>query len=74
MMNVLNGIVHDEASILKNEVSGSVLLDLILENLLFNEKAPERNPIMHYSGITFDKKRFLKLIIQEKPINIFPNL
>ena len=60
MMNVLNGIVHDEASILKNEVSGSVLLDLILENLLFNEKAPERNPIMHYSGITFDKKALLE--------------
>lgn len=59
-MNVLNGIVYEEAYVFKNEVTGLMLLDLVLENLLFNETAPERNPIMHYCGLVIEKSALLE--------------
>jgi len=58
-MNVLNGIVYEDAFVFKNEITGAMLLDLVLENLLFNETAPERNPIMHYSGLIIEKSALL---------------
>lgn len=59
-MNVLNGIVYEDAFVFKNEITGAMLLDLVLENLLFNETAPERNPIMHYSGLIIEKDALLR--------------
>jgi len=68
MMNVLNGIVYEDAPLYKNEVSGVTLLDLVLDNLLFNEIKPERNPIMHYSGLEIDKKSILEAYHKGKPV------
>ena len=51
--------VYEDAFVFKNEITGAMLLDLVLENLLFNETAPERNPIMHYSGLIIEKSALL---------------
>ena len=59
ILGALNGITQDDAMLYKNTVSGSLLVELILDSLLFNEHTPERNPIMHNSGLIIDKKNFL---------------
>ena len=58
-LGVLNGITHQDAKLYKNKVSGKVLMDLVLDNLLFNEPSPERCPLIHYSGLIIDKKAIL---------------
>lgn len=59
ILGALNGITQSDAALFKNKVSGTLLVKLILDNLLANEPAPERNPIMHYSGLIIDKKNLL---------------
>lgn len=60
VISALSGIVYDEAWVYKNEISGKNLLDIILDNLLFNSTSPERNPLMQYSGLIIDKKSILE--------------
>ena len=60
LLEVLSGIVEKDAGIFKNKVSGATFLDVIMDNLLFNEKMPERNALMQYSGIIIDKKSLLE--------------
>ncbi len=60
MLEVLGGIVEKDANIFKNEVSGQIFLDIIMDNLLFNRLAPERNGLIQYSGVIIDKKSLLK--------------
>lgn len=59
IINALSGIVYDDGWVYKNEVTGKELFDIILDNLLFNSIAPERNPLMQYSGLIIDKKAIL---------------
>lgn len=59
ILGALNGITQNDAALYKNEVSGSLLVELILDNLLFNEPAPERCPLMHYSGLIIDRTALL---------------
>ncbi len=59
ILEALNGITQNDAELYKNKVSGSLLIELILDNLLFNEPAPEKCPLMHYSGLIIDKGNLL---------------
>lgn len=59
ILGVLSGITQDDAALYKNKISGSVIVELILDNLLSNEPAPERCPIIHYSGLIIDKTKLL---------------
>lgn len=60
VIETLGGITHIDASLYKNRVLGSTLMYLIADGLLFNEKSPERNPLMQYSGLIIDRKAILE--------------
>lgn len=60
MLNVLAGIVHKDAELYKNKVSGEILMELILDNLLFNEPRNERKPLIHYSGLVINRDLILQ--------------
>lgn len=60
MLNVLSGIVHKDAELYKNKVTGEVLMELILDNLLFNEPRNERKPLIHYSGLIINRDTILQ--------------
>lgn len=59
IMNTLNGIVDEDAGLLKSTISGRVLVKLVAENTVFSETNPKRNPVTHYSGLIIDKKEIL---------------
>lgn len=59
-MNVLNGIVDQDAGIYANKVSGRMLIKLVTEGTLFSEINPSRNPVIHYSGLIIDRKSILE--------------
>ncbi len=60
VMNLLSGITEQEAEIVTTKVSGEQLMEILLDNYLLNRTAPERIPIIHYSGLTVDRTAFLK--------------
>lgn len=60
VIEVLSGIVHGDAMVFKNELTGEEIIEIILDNYLFNEKDPERNPLMQWAGIVVDKKSLLE--------------
>ncbi len=60
VMNVLNGIIFEDAGIYKNTLSGKMLTKLVVENALFSEINPDRNPVTHYSGLIADNKSILE--------------
>ena len=60
ILNVLKGITDQEAEIVTTEVNGSTLIDILLDNYLTNRIAPEKNPIIHYSGLIVDRQALLK--------------
>lgn len=55
--NVLSGIREEDGQIMTTQVTGKELTYLILDNYLFEQKAP---PIMQYSGLIIDKTELLK--------------
>lgn len=85
--NCLDGISFDQGDIYTNEVSGRELSLMVLDNFLFNRIDTEKNPIIHYSGLTIDKTNFMKeyskgkigaelckyLTLEETGENIDPN-
>ena len=58
--NCLVGINHKVANVVVNDVSGSELAYMILDNFLFNRIDTEKNPLIHYSGLKIDKTGLLK--------------
>lgn len=52
---VLNGLKEYSADIFVNEISGQELIEIISQNLKFNARDPETNPLMQYSGLIVDK-------------------
>lgn len=66
IMNTLSGIRDDEAQIMITEVSGSELLYLIKDNIIFNKKSPNRNTLIQYSGLIIDRTSLLKAIEEGK--------
>ncbi len=60
IMNVLAGIKDDDGQIMTTDVTGRELAYIVLDNLLFNKDYPEKNPIIHYSGLSIDKTKILE--------------
>ncbi len=60
VLNTLTGIRSDEAQIFLTEVTGKELTLLVLRNLLFNEKSPNQNSLVQYSGLIIDRTRLLE--------------
>lgn len=59
VLNCLNGINHKIGQIVVNEVTGRELIYMILDNFRFNKLNPERNTIIHYSGLKINKTGFM---------------
>lgn len=60
ILNVLKGITDSEADLVSTDVNGETLIDMLLDNYLTNRIAPEKNPIIHYSGLIVDRQALLK--------------
>ena len=68
IMNVLAGIKEEDGKVMTTKVTGNELAYLVADNLLFNKDTPQKNPIIHYSGLIIDKTKMLKgLSIGKKP-------
>ncbi len=70
VLNVLKGITEKEADIVSTDVSGETLIDMLLDNYLTNRIAPERNPIIHYSGLIVDRQGLLYDFDNGKDYNV----
>ena len=60
VMNVLAGIKEEDGQIMLTDVSGLQLTYMVLDNLLFNKDLPQKNPLIHYSGLSINKTRLLE--------------
>lgn len=58
--SVLSGIKEEEGQIMTTQVTGKELAYLVIDNFLFNRKAPSSNPIIQYSGLIIDRTNLLK--------------
>lgn len=58
--NVLSGIKEEEGQIMTTQVTGKELAYLVVDNFLFNRKAPNSNPLIQYSGLIVDRTNLLK--------------
>lgn len=59
VMNVLAGIKEEDGQIMTTVITGNQLLMLVLDNLLFNKIKPQKNPIIHYSGLTIYRQKII---------------
>lgn len=59
LIMILNGIKKEDANIMITKVTGEELLEIICDNLLFNNIDHQKNPLMQYSGIKIDKENIL---------------
>ena len=68
ILNVLSGIKEEDGQIMTTQVSGQELAYLILDNIVFNNEEPSKNPLIHYSGLSIDKTQILKLAEETAPL------
>ena len=66
IMNVLAGIKEEDGKIMTTKLSGSELTYMVIDNILFNKDMPQKNPIIHYSGLIIDKTKILRELSQGK--------
>ncbi len=62
VFNVLSGIKEEDAQIMTTNVSGKELTYMVLDNVLFNREAPNKNPLIQYSGLIINKTKMLEAI------------
>lgn len=62
VLNVLSGIKEEDGQIMLTEVTGEELAYLVVDNILFNQKNPNRNPLIQYSGLTIDRTKILEAL------------
>lgn len=60
LLLTLNGIKEEDADIFISRLSGEELLDIIIENLIANEKDNTKNPLTHFSNLKIQKDLLLK--------------
>lgn len=51
IMNVLAGITEVDGSLMITEVTGKELSYMVADNYLFSKETPDKNPVIHYSGL-----------------------
>ena len=44
------------------KVSGRELVYMVVDNIVFNQEAPNKNPLIQYSGLIIDKTKMLEAI------------
>lgn len=59
VLNAVSGIREEEAEIMITKMSGKEVLDIVMDNILFNSIMPKKNPIMQYAGLSVDKTAML---------------
>ncbi len=69
VFNVLSGIKEEDAQIMTTDVSGKELTYLVLDNVVFNKEAPNKNPLIQYSGLIIDRTQMLKAINDDKDLD-----
>ena len=67
IINVLSGINDDEGNIVISEVTGKQILEMVLDNVLNNNIAPQKNSLIQYSGLKINKTNLLKAFVQRAP-------
>ncbi len=67
IINVLSGINDDEGDIVISEVTGKQILEMILDNVLNNNIAPQKNSLIQYSGLKINRTNLLKAFVQRAP-------
>ncbi|MBQ4122846.1 metallophosphoesterase [bacterium] len=60
--NVLAGIKEDDGQIMLTDVNGIELIFMVIDNMLFSRTKPQKNPIIHYSGLVIDRQKIIKAI------------
>lgn len=60
--NALAGIKGEDAILMITELSGAQIAYLVADNIEFNKDFPEKNPLIHYSGLSVDRTGMLKAI------------
>ena len=66
VLNVLAGIKEEDGQIMTTEITGSQLVMLVVDNILFNNNKPQKNPIIHYSGLIIDRQKILNAVQNKK--------
>lgn len=56
----LNGIRNEDANIMLSRVTGREILYMIVENVMSNAQSREKNPLNHYSGLSYNKTMLIK--------------
>ena len=56
----LNGIRNEDANIMLSRVTGREILYMIGENVMSNAQSREKNPLNHYSGLSYNKTMLIK--------------
>ena len=56
----LNGIRNEDANIMLSRVTGREILCMIAENVMSNAQSREKNPLNHYSGLSYNKTMLIK--------------
>lgn len=69
IMNVLAGIKEEDGQIMITDVTGEQLVMFVIDNILFNKPNPQKNPIIHYSGLIIDREKIIKIIEAGKLYN-----
>lgn len=70
----LNGIRNEDANIMLSRVTGREILYMIVENVMSNAQSREKNPLNHYSGLSYNKTMLIKGIqmgLDEKNLILF---
>ena len=62
LRNILSGIKSEDSTIYITDVTGKELADIVLDNYLSNGNNPQRNPLLHYSGLITDRTNLLKAV------------
>ena len=69
VLNVLSGIKEEDGQIMTTEVNGKELAYLIMDNVIFNKEAPNKNPLIQYSGLIIDKASIIDAVDRGEPLD-----
>lgn len=68
ILNVLSGLKEEDGQIVTTKVSGKELAFFVLDNIMFNDKAPAKNPLIQYSGLIIDRAKMFELAEMNAPL------
>lgn len=69
ILNVLAGIKEDDAQIIISDVSGEQLVELVIDSVMFSKNNPEKNPVIHYSGLIIHRNKIMEAVQDGKPLS-----